>query len=293
MLSLQESELLLAIARAGAQLSGWPEVLRLIAAQLQADAVRLYLPAGGWDQSGRVADPLPEGLAGLRIGRVYTGEELADRALAIMPVAGDLRAVGMAGGWLVLTRRKGAFRAVDSAMLSALAPHIAQALTAETARAALQNRLAQHEQIARRLGMGLLQIEAGGRVTALDSVAQALLARVGGALAVPEQGVRPVAPGLDLAVIAQNDGTRLGVLRATDMALPAPRVIADALGVSLAEARLARALGMGDTLAEAAARLGLTIETARAYSRQIFAKTGLRGQPDLMRRLWSGAVGLG
>lgn len=53
------------------------------------------------------------------------------------------------------------------------------------------------------------------------------------------------------------------------------------------EARLAAALAGGDRLADAAARLGLTIETARNYSKKIFAKTGTRGQPDLVRLILS------
>jgi DNA-binding CsgD family transcriptional regulator len=49
------------------------------------------------------------------------------------------------------------------------------------------------------------------------------------------------------------------------------------------EARLALALSRGMTLAEAAADFGLTIATARTYSKSIYAKTGARGQPDLVR----------
>ena len=36
-------------------------------------------------------------------------------------------------------------------------------------------------------------------------------------------------------------------------------------------------------LLSAAAMLGLTIETARNYSKKIYAKTGARGQPELVR----------
>jgi DNA-binding CsgD family transcriptional regulator len=37
------------------------------------------------------------------------------------------------------------------------------------------------------------------------------------------------------------------------------------------------------TLAEAATEFGLTIETARTYSKDLYEKTGARGQPDLVR----------
>ena len=49
------------------------------------------------------------------------------------------------------------------------------------------------------------------------------------------------------------------------------------------EARLALALSRGMSIAEAAVELGLTLESARTYSKRIYAKTGARGQADLVR----------
>jgi DNA-binding CsgD family transcriptional regulator len=49
------------------------------------------------------------------------------------------------------------------------------------------------------------------------------------------------------------------------------------------EARLALALSRGMSIAEAARDLGLTVESARTYSKRIYAKTGARGQADLVR----------
>jgi DNA-binding CsgD family transcriptional regulator len=49
------------------------------------------------------------------------------------------------------------------------------------------------------------------------------------------------------------------------------------------EARLALALSRGMSIAEAAVELGLTIESARTYSKRIYAKTAARGQVDLVR----------
>jgi DNA-binding CsgD family transcriptional regulator len=49
------------------------------------------------------------------------------------------------------------------------------------------------------------------------------------------------------------------------------------------EARLALALTRGMSIAEAAGELGLTVESARTYSKRIYAKTGARGQADLVR----------
>jgi DNA-binding CsgD family transcriptional regulator len=49
------------------------------------------------------------------------------------------------------------------------------------------------------------------------------------------------------------------------------------------EARLALALSRGMSIAEAAEELGLTVESARTYSKRIYAKTSARGQADLVR----------
>lgn len=49
------------------------------------------------------------------------------------------------------------------------------------------------------------------------------------------------------------------------------------------EARLALALSRGMSITEAAVELGLTVESARTYSKRIYAKTAARGQVDLVR----------
>jgi DNA-binding CsgD family transcriptional regulator len=49
------------------------------------------------------------------------------------------------------------------------------------------------------------------------------------------------------------------------------------------EAELAIALNEGLSIAEAADAMGLTLETARNYSKRLYAKLGVRGQPELVR----------
>ena len=58
-----------------------------------------------------------------------------------------------------------------------------------------------------------------------------------------------------------------------------------ALGLSVAEARIAQQIVAGLALPEVAARLGITHNTARAHLRSIFAKTQARSQVDLVRIL--------
>ena len=54
------------------------------------------------------------------------------------------------------------------------------------------------------------------------------------------------------------------------------------------EARLASALLQGKSVDEAAAAMGITVNTARAYLKRIYNKTGVRRQPELVRLLLLG-----
>ncbi|MCW6532385.1 LuxR family transcriptional regulator, partial [Sphingomonas sp. MMSM20] len=88
--------------------------------------------------------------------------------------------------------------------------------------------------------------------------------------------------------------TMIALLRTPPAAGGAARVAAVAAlhGLSHSEARLALALCEGTSIAEAAAEIGLTIETARNYSKRLYAKTGARGQADLVRLLLNGGGAL-
>lgn len=62
--------------------------------------------------------------------------------------------------------------------------------------------------------------------------------------------------------------------------------------LSPSEAALAEKLSRGMTIAEAGRDLHLTEETARNYSKRIYARTGARGQADLVRIVLSGLAPL-
>lgn len=64
---------------------------------------------------------------------------------------------------------------------------------------------------------------------------------------------------------------------------PRPPVLAEAFGLTQAEAGLAIALASGLTLAECAARGRITTGTARRHLENIFRKTGVRRQAQLVR----------
>jgi DNA-binding CsgD family transcriptional regulator len=59
--------------------------------------------------------------------------------------------------------------------------------------------------------------------------------------------------------------------------------LAELFGLRPSEARLALALSHGLSITAAAEELGLTVETARTYSKSIYAKLGAGGQADLIR----------
>ena len=301
MITAPDSDVLIAIAQAGGEGGNWPPMLRALAAHLQADQAQFFTPAGAWDKIGPLSAPIPVIFAGLRLGRVYTGEELTARAPAHGGAASDHRAIGLrmpqGVGWLVLLRQRDDFRAMDSAALAALAPHLEQACKIAARIATLSHRAAQAEGVARRMGVGCVTFDARGQPQPCDPVATDLLALLAHIPTLPrdmgQTALLVLAPGVDLLCQRAPDGTVTGILRTTQQPFPPPEDVAATLHLSMSEARLVCALAQGASLSEAAQALGLTQETARYYSKQIYAKTGLRGQPDLMRRIWTSALVLG
>jgi DNA-binding CsgD family transcriptional regulator len=86
------------------------------------------------------------------------------------------------------------------------------------------------------------------------------------------------------ALVHLRDMTRPIVTGAT--------ILAQLAHITLSEARFALKLFEGLTIAEAGAALGLTLETARNYSKQIYFKMDLRGQSDLIRYLQNSVIPL-
>lgn len=70
------------------------------------------------------------------------------------------------------------------------------------------------------------------------------------------------------------------------------RQLAELFGLTKSEARLALSLSRGRSIAESAADLGLSIETARNYSKRIYQKTGARGQSHLIIFILSNVLAL-
>jgi DNA-binding CsgD family transcriptional regulator len=245
---------------------------------------------------------VPSGMAEMRIMRVQEASGI--------------------NAWLTIARAETAFGRGDDALLTALAPVLRSALATLMALERERFGASVMGEAMRRLRFGWFALDASGRVLDADSQGartlsgSSILRRTSsGHLAVrpPElerevlQAIRGVAadprrrpravtlsrdPWLDMLLVRAN-GEAIS-------AGPAPAVVAyvhgdrwrsidrcdqlaQLFGLSPSEARLALALSRGMSIAEAAGELGLTVGTARVYSKKIYAKTGARGQPDLVR----------
>jgi DNA-binding CsgD family transcriptional regulator len=272
----------------------------------------------------------------MRTGRVYTLGEMLDfdapsRLAAQRSALGTMRInharavrVGNPGGgeaWLLLTREREDLGAADSALLAALAPHLAAALEVRAALGRAELRAAMAEGTLALLGTGEVALTAGGQVLAADAEAERqltftaepgplrrlqLLPEPARALeaacaaladAAPEARrlvllgavhllLRPAPSGSGAAVI--------GLVRTSPHALPAhaAQILAQTHGLSAREAALAIGLAQGETILAAGQRLGLTPETARNYSKRLYAKTGTSGQAQLVALVLGGLAPL-
>lgn len=253
--------------------------------------------------------------ASLRPNRVYAIEELREFDANAEHV-GDARLIRVAGrgdlnAWIVLLHQREAFSAADSALLTALAPAVATALS-----------------IFATLGGMRLRLEAAERTLELAGIQQEILDRSGKVLGEEARTGHispPLSPALAEACLALADapeGERRTVhadgrdllLRPTGRSregLPHPaaavamtrtfrrepadsgaQVLVRLYGLSAREAALAEAISRGVPLIEAGAALRLTPETTRNYSKRIYAKTGTSGQADLVRLVLEGLAPL-
>lgn len=241
-----------------------------------------------------------------------------------------ISARGAADASLFLVREREDFSARAGAALSALAPLMASALRGLAAIAEQRLRIALAENALARLGAGQLAFDAAGRVIAADALCRALLPfssspdpGVGQRMQLTPDAARllehacgSIASGASseqLVLLDPHQSLWL-LLRKADLVLPSPhaapvaigtlriagrgdadaaiRLIASVYGLSPREAALAHALTLGEPIIDAGLRLGLTAETARNYSKRIYAKTGARGQSDLVRILLNGLAPL-
>ncbi|TAL02852.1 MAG: helix-turn-helix transcriptional regulator [Rhodospirillaceae bacterium] len=224
--------------------------------------------------------------------------------------------------WLTLSRKKGDFKPSDGASIGAIAPYLRGALRTFVALERERFNASVAAEAIRRLDFGWLTLSSSGHVLDADAHGTHLLAHsnilrrsaTGQLSARSKQLERKIAAAVRALAADPSTRPRAIVLSRDpwlDMLLipthkrsisakPDPAVIAyihgdrwssadrceqlaELFGLLPSESRLALALTRGMTIAEAACELGLTVETARNYSKKIYAKTGARGQPDLVR----------
>lgn len=217
------------------------------------------------------------------------------------------------------------------ALLTALAPHLRIALRSYTALERERFRSAVTGQAFDRLKMGWMSLDAGGRIIdATENVEQlfrwgTLLRRgrydrlVPASPAIDRQltqlvksfaasaHARPQAfnlskdPWVEMLVTPVQGNAFSGgktpvaiIYVSGDRRSQADRCeqLVDLFGLLPSEARLAWMLAQATSIAEAAEALGLTIETARNYSKKIYAKTGARGHAELVRIILTSVLAL-
>jgi DNA-binding CsgD family transcriptional regulator len=235
--------------------------------------------------------------------------------------------VGVADAWLLLVRDSDDFTSSAVTTLSAIGPYLAAALRTLSALIEQRLQTALAQAALTRIGVAQLAFDAEGRVMAADADAEQLLSFVHGPegrinrrlMVLPE-----VAAALDSACAAlargQHGDSRIVqidpqmglnlLLRKSNLEIARPSALPAVLGVlrcakreeervgaevlrqifglSDREAALAEALSRGKSIIEAGRELRLTDETARNYSKRIYAKTGARGQGDLVRLVLTG-----
>lgn len=232
-----------------------------------------------------------------------------------------------ADAWLVLVREREDFSGSAVAVLDTVAVHLSAALRTLAALIDQRLQTALATTALARLGVGQLALDADARVMAADPTAEAVLTlipepgpRPGRRIALRPEATRRLETACTALAADQASPPRLIridevrqvdlLLRRSDLALPDPsarpaviatlreakrepgpsanRILANRYALSANEAALAHALSLGESLADAGARLHLTEATARNYSKRIYAKTGARGQADLVRIVLTG-----
>ncbi len=252
----------------------------------------------------------------------YREQLLSPSGMNILRIIRVVEVSGVSA-WLTLSRRKREFTPEDDALMAALAPYLRAALTSYIALERERITASVANEAVRRMNFGWLTLDAEGRILDVDAHGETLLADSkilirgrGDKLAARDTAVERDITAAVKALIADPRARPRAIVLSRepwlDMLLvkaakvgsgatrPAPTLVAyvhsdqgssadrrEQLGqlfdLTPRQASLALALSRGMSIAEAAAELGLSVESARTYSKRIYAKTGARGQADLVR----------
>ncbi|WP_298283365.1 hypothetical protein [Acidocella sp.] len=233
--------------------------------------------------------------------------------------------------WLSMARAEGDFSAAETALFARLAKHFRQSLRGHIVLERQRQQSSVADDAFSRLNFGWITIDITGSIVEVSPAAQKMMTQhpglaisKNGRLAASQPAVqrklsaslshtaaattpRPHAltisddPWLTLLLVPlvrpAASTARTPVMIAYlqgDTRATADRheQIAELFGLLPSEARLAWALSRGQSIAEAAENLSITLGTARNYSKKIYAKMGARGQADLVRFILSSVLAL-
>lgn len=223
--------------------------------------------------------------------------------------------------WVTVTRPAAAapFDADDRDLCARLAHMLVPALACYAALLARATETQIYRRAADLLSFGVVTLDADGRIVGIDDAARRWIDGAGG-LAVRGDRLLASESRVDLpariaAALASGEGEaiHLGDADGIDLLLVPLAARADAgqravrlmlylsgrrapqrdysahvaalFGLSDTQARLAMLLANGFTLAEAAAEIGITEQTARTYSKDIYSRTGTARQGELIQRI--------
>lgn len=302
-----ESDILLALHRSAQATPPWAAFFTSLSARTGAARVQLVLQTENEAAIEVFGGPfLPfeaEQLARMRPMRPYSGADYAAR----MPYRALRTRVEDGGNaWIIITREGEDFAAATSALLGTLAPHLGLAVAQFwNSRSARAYEGAMHD-MAARLGLSWALLSRHGTTIATSAglpsaylnggrlrLSTTAMQQIGDGLEDYWAGVHrnPVVIALDTvqALLLPFLGHGAVAILYFQTAKPSPqgavRVLADLLDLTPAEARFAVELVGGRSISQAGDALNLTQETARYYSKQLYAKLGATGQADVIRKV--------
>ena len=327
--NLGETELLIPLHSGVFEQPMWVTFLRLMRRVCEAEGVAIWLTGtGDTDGVALHEGELIEFVAEeMRNGRVYSGEEIGydDGGLRAVRVDG----AGIVLTLAVLAHASP--KAKIASLLTALVPHLRVTLRVLETIEHERSRASVSEEAFRRMNFGWIALDERCRIVDLDSQADSFLRRSGALRRGPYDRLIPSSPNVDRELTALAKAmaadrrhrpqainiskdpwidilvapTHINLLAGKDKAVAVVYLrgdrsssadrheqLVDLFDLTPAEARLAWSLAQGLSIVEAAEAHALTVETARYYSKKIYAKTGARGQVDLVRNILTGVLAL-
>ncbi|MCJ2177415.1 helix-turn-helix transcriptional regulator [Novosphingobium album (ex Hu et al. 2023)] len=235
---------------------------------------------------------------------------IADERVVRIPDIGDVSA------WLIMARAAHC-TASDSALLSNLAPYVGEALRAAVELERSRIRAAVSVQGLARSATAWMVMDREARLQSIDPRLDAWMVETLGYHPRIGERLRDLGVQTERELMAAaahftsedagaprplllNEQPRLEALLSATADMPRPSMLvlcrlpnartsesvnrlATLFDLPRREAELAVALNDGRSIAEAAEHMGLTLETARNYSKRLYAALGVRGQAELVR----------